>query len=185
MSGQLGYQRFLPWHRAYLIVLEKALRKIDGSLSIPYWDWNKDAGQLRGFSNFMGLSSGRNIGTLPSENSAEGKIPWFTSEAEVQSLTSYDASYYEFARSLENAPHNGGHRWIGGDMATMSSPNDPAFWFHHAQVDRIWSIWQKNNQGKMAHLSGSEANLDLWETEFSIKSVNEISQLDADSYEYV
>ena len=185
MSGPLGYRRFLPWHRAYLIMLERALRGVNNSLSIPYWDWNEDAGQLKGFINFMGLSSGRNLGTLPSETPVAGRAPWFTSEAEVQNLTSHGGSYYDFVRYLENAPHNGGHRWIGGDMDSMSSPRDPAFWFHHAQVDRIWSIWQKNNQGEMAHLSGNEADLDPWETEFSIQSVNDISKLRDDSYEYV
>ena len=24
------------------------------------------------------------------------------------------------------------------------SPNDPMFWLHHANVDRIWAVWQQN-----------------------------------------
>ena len=184
-SDDVGYQRFLPWHRAYLIVLERALRRIDASLSIPYWDWNVDAGRLKGFGNFMGLSFGRTLRTLPSEIPATDSENWFTSEEEIESLTSHSDSYDDFTRSLEDGPHNDGHNWIGGDMASMKSPRDPAFWFHHAQVDRIWSIWQKNNQGKMANLSGDEADLDPWETEFSIQSVNDISQLGSDGYEYV
>lgn len=24
----------------------------------------------------------------------------------------------------------------------FSSPADPAFYFHHAQVDRVWTLWQ-------------------------------------------
>jgi hypothetical protein len=31
----------------------------------------------------------------------------------------------------------------GGTMYKMTSPNDPVFFMHHAQIDRIWSIWQK------------------------------------------
>ena len=34
MSGEVGRQRFLPWHRAYLINFERELRTIDESLSI-------------------------------------------------------------------------------------------------------------------------------------------------------
>ncbi|WP_420903229.1 tyrosinase family protein [Streptomyces clavuligerus] len=30
---------FLPWHRKYLIDFERELKKIDASVSIPYWDW--------------------------------------------------------------------------------------------------------------------------------------------------
>jgi tyrosinase len=38
--------------------------------------------------------------------------------------------------------HNAGHRFIGGHMAGSFSPNDPVFWMHHANVDRIWAHWQ-------------------------------------------
>ena len=38
--------------------------------------------------------------------------------------------------------HNTGHRFIGGHMAGSFSPNDPVFWLHHANVDRIWTRWQ-------------------------------------------
>jgi hypothetical protein len=27
-------------------------------------------------------------------------------------------------------------------MAGDFSPNDPLFWLHHANVDRLWAIWQ-------------------------------------------
>ena len=39
--------------------------------------------------------------------------------------------------------HNAGHRFIGGHMGGAFSPNDPIFWLHHANVDRLWDTWQK------------------------------------------
>ncbi|MCJ1466150.1 hypothetical protein MMC07_004769 [Pseudocyphellaria aurata] len=40
--------------------------------------------------------------------------------------------------------HGGGHEGVGGDMSDFfSSPGDPIFYFHHAQVDRIWTQWQQ------------------------------------------
>ncbi|GAA4021000.1 tyrosinase family protein [Streptomyces plumbiresistens] len=33
---------FLPWHRRFLLELERALRRVDPSVSMPYWDWTKD-----------------------------------------------------------------------------------------------------------------------------------------------
>jgi tyrosinase len=38
--------------------------------------------------------------------------------------------------------HNDVHVWVGGDMQLSSSPNDPTFFLHHCQVDRIWAAWQ-------------------------------------------
>ncbi|MGW5136576.1 tyrosinase family protein [Streptomyces sp. NPDC004135] len=33
---------FLPWHRRFLLDLERALRKVDSSVTVPYWDWTRD-----------------------------------------------------------------------------------------------------------------------------------------------
>ena len=38
--------------------------------------------------------------------------------------------------------HNMVHVWIGGDMGPGTSPNDPAFFLNHCNVDRIWERWQ-------------------------------------------
>ncbi|MEU5598228.1 tyrosinase family protein [Streptomyces sp. NPDC020298] len=33
---------FLPWHRRFLLDLESALRRVDSSVTVPYWDWTRD-----------------------------------------------------------------------------------------------------------------------------------------------
>jgi tyrosinase len=59
----------------------------------------------------------------------------------------------------ESMLHNGVHIWVGGAggvapdgvalLGTMSvplaSPNDPVFFLHHANVDRLWSQWQERH----------------------------------------
>lgn len=40
--------------------------------------------------------------------------------------------------------HNSGHNFIGGHMSGAFSPNDPVFWLHHGNVDRLWANWQAN-----------------------------------------
>ncbi len=53
------------------------------------------------------------------------------------------ANSYLTLRLRSEDLHNLVHRWVGGNMLRMTSPNDPVFFMHHAQIDRMWSIWQK------------------------------------------
>lgn len=54
---------------------------------------------------------------------------------------------YLLLRSRSESLHNLVHRWVGGSMLGMTSPNDPVFFLHHAQIDRMWSLWQGKNPG--------------------------------------
>lgn len=50
----------------------------------------------------------------------------------------------DFRRVLDGGIHFGGHSSVGGDVYDIwTSPQDPAFFFHHAQIDRLWTIWQE------------------------------------------
>ena len=49
----------------------------------------------------------------------------------------------DFRRLLDDTCHFSGHSSVGGDLTDIfTSPNDPIFYFHHAQIDRVWAIWQ-------------------------------------------
>lgn len=41
--------------------------------------------------------------------------------------------------------HNRVHVWVGGQMGSGVSPNDPVFWLHHAFIDRLWADWQSRH----------------------------------------
>lgn len=43
-------------------------------------------------------------------------------------------------------------------MGAMTSPNDPIFFMHHAQIDRIWAIWQRKHPG-VANYNDAERNV--------------------------
>ena len=46
---------------------------------------------------------------------------------------------------LENVPHNAVHVDIAGLMQDPdTAAQDPIFWVHHANIDRLWMIWLEN-----------------------------------------
>jgi tyrosinase len=59
------------------------------------------------------------------------------------------------ANSVESAPHNAVHVDVGGEWVQsgvtldgwMINPDtaalDPIFWLHHANIDRLWSVWNR------------------------------------------
>ena len=44
--------------------------------------------------------------------------------------------------------HNRVHMWVGGSMSPGTSPNDPVFFLHHCNVDRLWAVWQFRHPGQ-------------------------------------
>ena len=55
-----------------------------------------------------------------------------------QDLGSFDNLFESLA-----GVHAGGHFTMGGPgIDAFASPGDPAFYLHHAQVDRVWALWQ-------------------------------------------
>lgn len=52
--------------------------------------------------------------------------------------------------------HAGGHFTIGGDPSgdLFVSPGDPAFYLHHAQIDRTWWIWQNQDPARRTSAIG-------------------------------
>ncbi|MGH0945650.1 tyrosinase family protein [Bacillus mycoides] len=55
--------------------------------------------------------------------------------------------------------HNKVHVWVAGategSMIWMSSPNDPVFFLHHANIDRLWVQWQATNPNEGYHPTGN------------------------------
>lgn len=56
--------------------------------------------------------------------------------------------------------HNKTHAWIGGSMLPMTSPNDPVFFLHHCNVDRLWAQWQDKypDQGYQPETGGPNSH---------------------------
>ena len=46
-------------------------------------------------------------------------------------------------------------------MAQMTSPNDPIFFLHHCQVDRIWAQWQQEHPGNANYNLGAWGSVEV------------------------
>jgi tyrosinase len=155
---------FLPWHRYFLYDLEYKLQDY-GPITIPYWQWDYDSqapelspiwrsdafgGNGRGsnacvqdgyFATFRPpagclqrrFSSGNRVGTLGA----------FESTEVLNSIINRYSNHDDFRQALEYAPHGRVHTNIGGHMETMRSPTDPIFFLHHANIDRMYTNWQR------------------------------------------
>eukprot|EP00755_Sulcionema_specki_P003907 Sspe_Gene.28783::Locus_13226_Transcript_1_2_Confidence_0.800_Length_1535::g.28783::m.28783 len=68
-----------------------------------------------------------------------------TGESQLVNLITSEPRYGAtggFRERLEGGPHGSPHVFVGGIMSTFLSPEDPVFFLHHANVDRLWAIWQ-------------------------------------------
>ncbi|MDN5836413.1 MAG: tyrosinase family protein, partial [Nitrosospira sp.] len=83
------------------------------------------------------------MGALPTQQGVSGAlnvVPYDSAPWNSNSSTNTS-----FRNRLEVVIHNPGHMWVGGSMMAMSSPNDPVFWLHHCNIDRLWAEWQREN----------------------------------------
>jgi Ca2+-binding RTX toxin-like protein len=66
-------------------------------------------------------------------------------KADVEEALS-QPTYDTFRSTVEATPHGRPHVWVGGAMGLATSPNDPVFFLHHANIDRLWDEWIERNQ---------------------------------------
>ena len=148
---------FLPWHRAYLWWLEQAMRDIDDSVALPWWDWTRDrqipdayhAGSVDGQPNPLrrfrmripatsnNPAINRNTRRAPGSNPF-GRLP--TAQEIDEVLEQPD--WASFSDALQNL-HDLVHVWIAADMSDPTTAGfDPIFHAHHCMIDRVWYLWQ-------------------------------------------
>jgi tyrosinase len=63
-----------------------------------------------------------------------------------------DPNIFGLAPSL----HPNGHFTMGGlQNDPFVSPGDPSFYFHHAQLDRMWAVWQAQDPARQYAVGGT------------------------------
>jgi tyrosinase len=154
-----GAQAFLPWHRAYLLDLERELQAIDSSVSLPYWKFDEPAPFL--FTpEFLGTADQNGDVTFSATNPLQfwktdafggiNRMPEFDTVTEgapdvfTEDETLAFADNYQGFRVMEGNPHGTAHVSFGGFVSDpRTAPRDPLFFLLHANVDRLWAKWQR------------------------------------------
>jgi hypothetical protein len=173
-SCQHGTYFFLSWHRMYLYYFERILRAASGDpkLALPFWDYTDPAQRAipepfrtpAGAENSLFVAEradGINDGAeLPESATTFDQAMQFTNFISPTGsplsfggqLVSAPVHFGGIFGQLESQPHNVIHVLVGGDDGWMSDPNlaarDPIFWFHHANIDRLWSHWIALGEGR-------------------------------------
>ncbi|WP_327134661.1 tyrosinase family protein [Streptomyces sp. NBC_01343] len=113
---------------------------------------------------YLRRALGEGVAELPTKAEVEAVLAM-----PVYDMAPWNSSSNGFRNNLEGWRganlHNRVHVWVGGQMGTGVSPNDPVFWMHHAYVDKLWAEWQARNP-KSAYLpaAGTVNVVDLHDT---------------------
>lgn len=159
-----GAKGFLPWHRSYLLDLEREIQTIDPSVALPYWRFDQPGPKLFTL-DFMGVAGPTGTVQWSATNpmqfwATDGALgvtrspmagwtpttqagPGVINEAATLALGS---TYVAFRSPMELNPHGQAHtRWLGFIRSVPTAAKDPLFFLLHCNVDRLWAKWQRIN----------------------------------------
>lgn len=172
--------KFLPWHRFYLHYFERTLRKYSGdpNFALPYWNYFEF--KAKNNSNL----------TLPPVTTLDISNVFFDSMRTVwlnegrvfidpENASAEEAfqhrDFAPFSNQLERVPHGMMHCAVGNGCSTATmgwvpvAGNDPIFYMHHANVDRLWQCWlDRKAKGATIDLNWAKANLNMPEEWYDI-----------------
>jgi hypothetical protein len=149
---------FLPWHRMYVLFFEQIIRNVSGNaaFTLPYWDYTDRAkralpeqfrmrndpvwGPLFRPERNNGVNAGRPIDQV-------GGTPINLDDMRSPVYADTGTGDAGFCSNLDQGLHGAVHVDVGNERAGMGdvpwAANDPIFWMHHCNIDRIWASWNK------------------------------------------
>jgi tyrosinase len=116
------------------------MQDVDADALVPYWQWTHDQSVpawLATFQPAVPVPGRRSPIRVRRSIGGRGRL---AAAWEVDALVQNTAINCTTLTSVLEGFHNEVHGWVGGAMGSLlTSPADPLFWMHHAQVDRLWS----------------------------------------------
>jgi len=82
-----------------------------------------------------------------------GKLVRPEAIAEIMEEDDYEA----FTSRLEHNAHHFLSASVRGDFSKFTGPNDPVFFLHHTNLDRLWWEWQMKDPNRRLHAYGAKA----------------------------
>jgi len=152
-----GEPYFCPWHRMYVCYFEEIIREVlhDPKFTLPYWNYTSAASyavpkEFRQQNDPLWgplFRPDRN----PTSNAgqpifAAGGSASDLSPAPAMGETQYlpSGAISGFNQTLDFGLHGNVHVFTGNSLGMGQVPwaaNDPIFWMHHCNIDRIWTSW--------------------------------------------
>lgn len=158
-----------PWHRAYLMAFENAMRTIEGceNVTLPYWDilgdelpgWIYEGPfheyimphDLEGMDGSVAVPKGYTTARDDAESIAQNIIAR-RSSIEVKIGEALNSDDWRSFNGWSHPPsehegiikaHDNGHDVCGATIGSQAvAAFDPLFWFFHCNWDRLWWNWQ-------------------------------------------
>jgi tyrosinase len=164
VSQAHGNAAFLPWHRAFLLDLERELQRVDPSVALPYWRFDRKAPRVftRDYMGAADQATGAaqfrasNPLSTWSTDGATGvqRLPRFNTQTSSASgggdapieegqVTKFKGKFEALPSPLELNPHASAHVSFAGFVEDLEmAARDPLFYLLHCNVDRLWAKWQ-------------------------------------------
>lgn len=183
---------FLPWHRMYVYCFEEIVRAAvlaaggPADWALPYWNYELGGEHASIPEAFRNPTSSGTENPLYVEQRAPGinagaqLSPAVTTSQHALACPSFVGAtgfgggeapatpqFWREPGELEETPHNAVHGQIGGRGGWMNDPDlaaqDPIFWLHHAQIDRLWARWNSAGHANPAGPAWSQQSFEFFD----------------------
>ncbi|RUL78907.1 tyrosinase family protein [Dyella choica] len=139
---------FFGWHRMFLYYLERVMRWAanDPTLTLPYWDYTNPA-ETALPAEFRDTTSPL-YDWRRSTAVNQGQLALNPNITDIDGPLTTDTSFLQYEKDIESTVHGNVHCAMVKTcpVALMGlvgvAANDPIFYMHHTNIDRMWSCWQ-------------------------------------------